>query len=383
MTSVQKPWPQIFTMPAAIQAQDGVKPMGLIIVGGDYGVGKTISGLELLPRPPHYPAAPTLTFDTEKSALSHASNYRVDIVDLADIDPLRMYITAKDRIAKISEGEYAVIMFDTPTPLEEGARQWLKANATFFGQDRRTYDKMAGIFHADVKRLIAEQLIVPAMHKAQVVVATAHLRAQWQGNSPLPGKYEMKGLEVWEMYASLKAWLIPGEKGRGIGAPSAVNLKSRLMYKDWQQWDEEADLMGENVPTLPLFPMFFREFSAKALRDYINNPRQKFSDVEMRVVDPSQLALNDDTRLLLQREIAQAQLEAVSAQKEETTHEAKARMCRELMDEGYCSSLADIGALVNKLGLTAHANQPGQINAVKEAIIAHINAERQEAATPA
>ncbi len=97
------------------------------------------------------------------------------------------------------------------------------------------------------------------------------------------------------------------------------------------------------------------EFSAKSLRDYLANPRKKFTAAEMNPIDPSKLALSDAERLSLEAAIAQERTAQAKAEAEKAIVEAKERLIANLVEAGHFADRAEIGkysAMLKDEGVT-------------------------------
>lgn len=213
--------------------------------------------------------------------------------------PIEVFLWFKETVENIKPGEFDVLGIDPITDVEQGMVDWVKENPAEFGRTKAQYEKASGLVWGDVKSYWKMMLgIISA--KVQTFAFTAHMGAVWKGNQPT-GRRAPKGKETLFELASLYLQLErkPDEKGHIPEIPTAIVLKSRLAITSI---DDDG-----NVDHHPILPPRMPVANPAAIRNYIKNP-PNYKKLKKEELAPPEL-LTDDDKLLIQQEIANAELE--------------------------------------------------------------------------
>jgi len=321
-------------------------PHRIEIIGltGEFASGKTLFGLTIDPQ--H-----TRIYDTEKSAGSYLS-LGFDRVDMG-AELLKRYPTGYkpkqafewwlDSIRRIEPGKFRVIMLDTIGEVESGLTDWVEDNPQHFNHTRNQYDRMAGLFWADVKehwKLVLNDLA----SRCETFVFTAHMGNVWDGGAaPVKGKRKPKGKETLMELASLYLQLErkPDDKGAVPAIPSAIVLKSRLAS---MRLNKEA---GGEVEVLPTLPPRLPFATPKAIREYMVKPPDYAKLKKDERVQEQRMS--EDDRLQLQAQIAKDNAEAERARTERMGGLAAAATRHEALTAGAPSAMTEQQATTTTL----------------------------------
>lgn len=279
----------------------------LIVVTGPFGSGKTSWALDVDPVLKGQGQTRTLYIDMENSAADYENQYEIDRIPLPEHmrslatswTPAQMWKECKRLVTeKIKTGKYSVVVFDTFSPLQDGA---FESNTGKDNMDR----------WANVKKDI-ETFLTLVEANVQTVVIIVHLRSK-KDNSK---EKEPKGVDTFKQLASFYVYLHrdPNTQvvigGKSYPAcpkypyPSGIILKSRL-----QAITDQIDEFGGHVRR-PLLPDRVPVCTPAALRSlYINNKAITFSEEEQlpEVVPGMNESFTEDEKLVLNTERANAE----------------------------------------------------------------------------
>jgi len=351
-------WPQLWPDIPALnldvdeETVTGISPISVIRVYGKPGAGKTLMALRIIARPPQSECKPTVLWDYELSSLSYKSQYALAYHDMTSVGtPTQTFEVWLEQMRAIEPGQHAVAVIDPAEEWEEGLKDWVMNNPRNFGYTPGQFvqsGRPSGMYWGAVKSF-EKTVLTELANKVQTIVLINHIRQAYNGNAPVPGKYEPKGLDTLRKLSTIEAWLMPNAKG--VGAPSARILRSRLNITDWETVDEFG------VPGIrPILPLYITEFTGAALRDYLKNPREKFTKSEMQNFDPSQLALSDEERQSLEASIlseraaiARSEEQAEENRRKAQEQAAKNKLMDDLISKGYFQDRTEIGKAAHDL----------------------------------
>ena len=308
--------------PAALwPANNRIEIIGLT---GEYASGKTLFGLTIDPRS-------TLIFDMEKSAGSYLGLgfTRIDMGEQllrrypAGYKPKQAFEWWLDAIRRVQPGAYRVIMLDPISEVEAGLTDWVEDNPSFFGHTKQQYERMAGLFWADVKEYW-KLILTDLASRCETFAFTSHMGNVWEGSAPVKGKRKPKGKETLMELASLYLHLErkADDKGNVPGKPSAIVLKSRLASTRLNPDTGDVEIVPTLPPRLPVA-------TPAEIRKYMLAP-PNYDKLKAGERIPEQ-RLSDDERLQLQTAKAQAEAEAERLRMERTGSMADAAKRHEAM----------------------------------------------------
>ena len=273
---------------------------------GEFESGKTLFGLSIDP-------ANTLCFDMEKSSGCYEGLgfTRVDMADVmlskfgARYTPVDVFNTWNAAIDAITPGKFRVIMLDPVSEVESGLASWVRANPAKFGKTASQYQKMEGLYWADVKehwKLMLSKLAA----KCECFVFTAHLKFVWSDNRPTrrrtpKGKDTL--MELATLYLHLDRTI--NDKGAKPAIPSAHVLKDRLAHTRINEKTGAVEIVPILPPRLPVA-------NPQAIRKYIEEPAnfKKPRKGELAVIE----TMSDDERLVLDTQRAEAERDRAQAE---------------------------------------------------------------------
>lgn len=228
-------------------------------------------------------------------------------VDKRAVKPIEVYEWFIDHVNRIPPGRFDVIAVDPATDLESGLLDWIKAHPADFGATANQFAKMPAIAIAAAKQKW-KQVLIDIATRCRTFYFTAHLKAEWKGDRPT-GQQVAKGYESLFEVASLYLRLEreKGREGEKPKPPSAIILKDRLSFQEFDPETGELDIISILPERLPIA-------TAKAIRDYVKKPvgKRKRGGLTADEVAPDPLAMTDDERLVLQAEIADRNREAAA-----------------------------------------------------------------------
>lgn len=257
----------------------------------------------------------TQLLDCELSSASYhvPGVERVDVhqgirkkVGQREVKPIDVYEWFIDHINKIPPGRFDVIAVDPATDLEAGLLEWVRSHPTDFGATANQFAKMPSIAIAAAKQKW-KQVLIDVATRCKLFYFTAHLKAEWKGDRPT-GQQVAKGYESLFEVASLYLRLEreKGREGEKPKPPSAIILKDRLSFQEFDAESGELDIISILPERLPIA-------TAKAIRDYVRKPvGKRKKGLTADEVAPDPLAMTEDERLLLQAQIADNQREAAA-----------------------------------------------------------------------
>jgi hypothetical protein len=302
---------------------------------GGFGAGKTILALSIAPgsHPEGHEFAGkprTLLGDFEKSGGTYGGTgcHRIDVPGemqrrftdpatgkIRPYRPIDVFEWFLDLIDHVQPGQFDVIVADPITDLENGLAAYVKKNCTNFGMTPNQATKAGGLFWGAVKDYW-KQVLLKLSSRCQTFFFTSHLRSVWQGERPVPGRYEPKGKDTLMELASLYLWLErgAGDNGNTQAVPSGIVIKERLAETRLNE-QGQLEVVQFLPPRLP-------EATADAIREYIARggvDYAKLRDDEQLVEKPlseaDMLALRESTAIA-EREATEGQLALANRQAE-------------------------------------------------------------------
>lgn len=276
---------------------------------GEYQSGKTLLGLTIAPGkfPEGHPfagQARTLCLDFEKSSCTYTGT-GAEIVDVhtemmatkPNYSAADIFVWFRAKIESMPAHRYDVIMADTISDIETGMVDYMRANITKHGLTTAQMAKSEGLFWGKVKNEW-KLLLLKIASKCQTFYFTAHMRAQYQGNSPTRVR-EPKGKETLMELSSLylKVDRSPDRKTHKVpDAPRAILLKNRLA-------DTMIDQSG-NVIITPLLPPSLDVCTIRTLCGFIEKGVNYSGSSKNLIVEPEDFT--EVERMQLQLEIEEA-----------------------------------------------------------------------------
>jgi len=153
-------------------AEKKLPPIGVFLVWGQKGAGKTIFGLTS-------PYRPVLVLDTERSSYVYHAKQLFDFERKDCLD----WQTFVKEVKGIQEGQYGTIVVDTAGQVGE----WV-AEHKFQEAGKRAESQSTRIW-GEVRSMI-RNLLFSLMKKAQIVVLTAHARVDYHAMRQKIARYE-------------------------------------------------------------------------------------------------------------------------------------------------------------------------------------------------
>lgn len=314
----------------------------LIVVTGAFGSGKTSFALDIDPVLKGTGKTRTLIVDCENSAADYENQYEMDRIDVPQqfvgLTPAQMWNRVKDTVlSKVRTGQYTNVIFDTFSPLQEGAFENHKS-----GDTMKTW--------SETKRDI-EKFLTEVGAYVQTIIVIVHLRAKKDKSM----EKEPKGVETLKQLASFYLYLHRDPKGTvTIGGkqypacpnfpyPSGIILKSRLNVTT-----DQKDEYGGYIRR-PLLPDRIPVATPAAIRSrYIHNKAIIFSEEEkMPDISPLVDEMSPDERLLTEQATAEAKVQAARTEWESEQRTAFRKAAQEL---GFKSDL-QIADAMSKSGV--------------------------------
>lgn len=274
--------------------------------------GKSYLGLSIAPgRRNGVPR--TLAYDLELSLGDYAEDAQCELIDVPEqlllkygqreVTALEKFMWWRENVLAVPKGKYDVIMVDPINEMEDGVGMFVYANATKFGYTTQQFERGVALFEAAMQSYW-KSLIGAIASRCQTFFFTTHLRSQFNGSTPIAGKFEPRGRKVISQLASLYLWLdrsAPRE-GANVGKvpeiPAGRIIKERL-GKVWIGDDGELNCTPVLPPRLP-------EASVKAIKAYLlNPPNYKRLKADEKYIEP---AMTDDERLLVNAQMTENKL---------------------------------------------------------------------------
>jgi len=278
-------------------------PLPVVTITGEYESGKTLAILTT-----GYPLKRTLIYDMEQSSQTYeplGDFQRVDLLSELSIEKpnwtnLDLYVKWLEHMRAIEPGKYDVIGIDTVERLEAGIADWLARNPRHFGRSANQYQKMAGVYWADVKALWGSH-ILELTAKAKMVILTVHMRDQYSRETKKPtGKRERKGKDTLSEMATLEITLV---RKPGQVKPSAIVNKTRLVYGS----------LNDPASVRPMFDKWIPEFTWEKIRWYMEHGADPDNPILPPGPSEEELQAKEDERLRLKAEIAAAERAKIEA----------------------------------------------------------------------
>lgn len=148
----------------------------------------------------------------------------------AEQGALGLYDTMMAAFRELPQGQFTVAVLDNIAPFEQALTAEAIRNASKYareyGLDASKIKRNAwGHTHACVNFLIGEVCALLHSKGIRVIVATAHIKARWEGGQQVPNKYRIKGHDRWQELSILTLVLIPGHHPP---IPAAIVQKEQL-----------------------------------------------------------------------------------------------------------------------------------------------------------
>lgn len=215
-------------------------------------------------------------------------------------------------LLKIEPGKFRVGSFDTFTPFQAGAAEWVRNHPEAFGRTEKQFASASSMFlWPAVKDMLTYILTVDCRLRFESFVLTLHMKNEWKGDgqtSRKTGERIAEGLDLIDKVATLYATLDRRPKAKGKHAPEVPSGivvyphgKSRLV-----------SLVGGKLR--PTLPPRVPEFTPQAIREYITNPPD-YDNLKPTERLPDE-SLTDDQRLMINADIARNQAAAAEAETE-------------------------------------------------------------------
>ena len=165
-------------------------PIGVFLIWGQKGAGKTIFGLTS-------PYKPVLVLDTERSSYVYHTKKLFDFERMDCLDWQAFAGAAK----AIPEGKYGTVVVDTIGQ----AGQWISDYQ--FKSAGKKGDSQSMMVWGEVRNMI-RNLILSLMGKAKILVLTSHARTDYQAARQRQVKYEPRANPAFSELADVSVQLI-------------------------------------------------------------------------------------------------------------------------------------------------------------------------------
>ena len=277
----------------------------IIGITGPKASGKTLFASTIAPEE-------TLMIDCEMSSATYSNipfKLRIDLFEeikkrKVEPTPLNAWNIVKEIVEK-TDG-IRVVVIDPWDFVQAGYVDSIEKQPEKFGRTKIQYEKATGLLWADVKSSLHMWLGMQARRINGSIVLINHLGKVWKDGKPTE-KDKVKGVDTIYQLASLYLVLSRGPDAKGkipaapVGSISEANGgKSRLVHTSINPETGEVELK-------PILPPRIEPCTPTSIRKYIAAPPdyeklKKGENIEVQ-------QLSDDEKLLIQREIAQSQLE--------------------------------------------------------------------------
>lgn len=285
-------------------------PIRVLGVTGPHASGKTMFLASIAPGSFPGNGPRTRYYDVELSAASYRG-FGMHYVDVqeemrsmyknAKFTPKALYEWWRSDVLKIEPGQYDVIAVDPANDLDSGLVDYVLSRHNDYGfKSADSFEKAGGIFWARVQEEL-KSLAADIASRCQTFAFSNHIREVFGKDGKPTGKKEPRGKKALMELAALYMWLEREPKSDGTvpEKPRCTKLlKNRLSYTGYDP--ETFDPIVH-----PYLPPAFDDCTPNKIRSYIAKPADygKLKKDE-RVVERQ---MSEDERLLVQREIAEAQ----------------------------------------------------------------------------
>lgn len=294
-------------------------PQPIPILGGTgaVGSGKTRFGLSICPGPQ------TIVYDLEQSSLpySHFGFERVDVQrEMYKTHPngykaIDLWVWWLKHVRALPQNKYRVIMVDPVTDLESGLIDWVEANPKHFGHTEGQYASMSALKWGDVKAY-EKMVLADVSARCETFYFTTHITSEWEGKSPIKGKFKPKGKETLDQLASLYLWFSrePDPRtGERPKVPSAHVRKGRFEVPKRNPDGSIATNEYGDVITYEVLPPNLPVATPGRVRWYFDNPIGQAGLKEAERVREHVVTMSADERLRLETAKAEAERDTALA----------------------------------------------------------------------
>lgn len=285
-------------------------PIRVLGVTGPHASGKTMFLASIAPGSFHGNGPRTRYYDVELSASSYRG-FGMHYVDVQEemrklykesrFTPRALYEWWRADVMRIMPGQYDVIAVDPANDLDSGLVDYVLSRHNDYGfKSAESFEKAGGIFWARVQEEL-KSLAADIASRCQTFAFSNHIREVFGKDGKPTGRKEPRGKKALMELAALYMWLerSPRSDGSVPEKPRCTHLlKNRLSYTGYDP--ETFDPIIH-----PYLPPAFDDCTPGKIRSYISKPADygKLKKDE-RVVERQ---MSEDERLLVQREIAEAQ----------------------------------------------------------------------------
>lgn len=181
----------------------------------------------------------------------------------ADAGPGHLYPALVTAFSEVERDRYTVAVIDNIKPMEDAA-VWAVT------QDPRRYgvslaNARSGRFGGawpGVHYIVSNFMDILQSRGVRLIIATSHIRPRWGGAGPIPGKYNVKGVDRWQELSVLTLILIHGEH---TPIPAALVQKEQLGLI---QYDADA----EDFIVQRRLPLRISSCTFSEIRRYLREP---------------------------------------------------------------------------------------------------------------
>lgn len=203
---------------------------GVMFISGYRGVGKTFLAAQAdIPSNVAF-----FDFEEKGSSLNaqlHFGLYRPltqEVAELmgSDAGPGSLFPAITSAFSGLEKDRYTVAVLDNIKPLEDAARWAVEQNPQRYGLN--VGNVRSGRFGGawpGVHYIVSNLCDVLQSRGVQLIIATSHVRSRWGGGGPIPGKYNIRGVDRWQELSILTLILFQAEHSP---IPSALVQKEQL-----------------------------------------------------------------------------------------------------------------------------------------------------------
>jgi hypothetical protein len=237
-----------------------VKQRGIVHVTGEGWVGKTMFALTASDDP-----AKIAVVDCEQSAMQYHESVGFGLyVDLLSqsrsIAPgPETFYALQEIIDTMEPDQFEVLVLENIAVIEASIEAEIEEHPDKYGLSPGQLARMQALKWRPIKDVYRRLMSMMAT-KANIVIATSHLKSVWVGKQVIPGLFRPQGKDTLEEVCFLKLWLLRGPEWP---PPSALVLKSRLGRIDYQKGGAVmANVLPDRMPVA----------TWQAIAGYMNNP---------------------------------------------------------------------------------------------------------------
>jgi len=257
---------------------------GVMFISGYRGVGKSFLASQAdIP-------ANVIYVDLEEKGSGiheqlHFGSYRPLTREVAqekgeDAGPGDLYPALTDTFSSIEQDRFTVAVIDNIKPLEDAARHAVEADPKKFGVSLSNVrsGRFGGAWPG-VHYIVSNLMDILQSRGIRLIIVTAHIRPRWGGAGPIPGKYNLRGVDRWQELSILTLILIHGEFAP---IPAALVQKEQLGLI---QYDSEA----EDFIVKRRLPLRIPSCTFSEIRRYLREP------ADIRDPQPGEIPTADET----------------------------------------------------------------------------------------